>query len=289
MRPLSRFRDPAPSRLRYRMERLMLTPAFRLFLRAGLPLGCIVLAVSIYLADEDRREALIEGAADMRRQIEQRPEFQVRLMAIDGASGPVAEELREILPVDFPISSFDLDLDAIRLKAEELDAVAHAAARVRSGGVLQLDVVERVPAVVWRGRADLQLLDAEGARVAYLQHRTERPDLPLLAGDGANGAVPEALELLKAAEPIAPRVRGILRVGERRWDLVLERDQRILLPETQPVAALERVLAMNDVQDLLARDVTVIDMRNGRRPTVRMSADAAQALREASRTEQGAN
>ncbi len=29
--------DPAPSRLKYRMERLMLTPLFRLLLRFGLP------------------------------------------------------------------------------------------------------------------------------------------------------------------------------------------------------------------------------------------------------------
>lgn len=281
MRPLSRLRDPAPSRLRYRIERLKLTPAFWLFLRAGLPVGCVALAVTLYLADEDRREALLEGAAEMRRQIEQRPEFQVRLMAIDGASDGVAGELREILPLDFPVSSFDLDLEAIRKQAEALDAVERAAARIRAGGVLQLDVVERVPAVVWRGRTGLQLLDDEGVRVAWLERRTDRPDLPLLAGEGAEGAVPEALELLSLAEPIAPRLRGILRVGERRWDIVLDRDQRILLPETGAAAALERVIAMDEVHEVLARDVTVIDMRNPMRPTLRMGVDALETFRNA--------
>ncbi len=289
MRPLSRFRDPAPSRWAYRKQRLMLTPAFRLFLRAGLPASVVFLAVAIYLADGDRREALVEGAADMRRQIEQRPEFQVRLMAIDGASPEIDEDLREILPLDFPVSSFDLDLEGIRKRAEELDAVASASVRIRSGGVLQLDVVEREPAVVWRGRRGLELLDGEGHRVAALEHRTDRRELPLLAGDGAEDAVPEALELLSVAGLIEPRIRGVLRVGARRWDIVLDRDQRILLPETGAVEALERVIAMDEVQDLLDRDVTVIDMRNPKRPTLRMGIAAVEAFRDAGLFRHGAN
>ena len=282
MRPLGRFRDPAPSRWAYRRQRLMLTPAFRLFLRAGLPFSVVALAVSIYLADDHRREALIDGAADMRRQIEQRPEFQVRLMAIEGASEAVDAELREILPLDFPVSSFHLDLEAIRKRAEDLDAVARVSARIRSGGVLQLDVVERIPAAVWRGRGGLELLDESGQRVATLASRADRPDLPLLAGEGAEAAIPEAMALLGVADLISPRIRGVLRVGERRWDMVLDRDQRILLPESDAVAALERVIAMDEVQDLLARDVTVIDMRNPARPTIRMGIAAAEAFRDAS-------
>jgi cell division protein FtsQ len=289
VQPLSRLRDPAPSRLAYRLNRLMLTPAFRFFLRAGLPFSVVALAVTIYLADDDRREALAEGAAEMRRQIEQRPEFQVRLMAIDGASDGVDAELREILPLDLPVSSFDLDLEAIRKKAEELDAVASASARIRSGGVLQLDVVEREPAVVWRGRKGLELLDTSGHRVSAVAHRTERPDLPLLAGEGASAAVPEAMAILSVAELITPRIRGILRVGERRWDLVLDRDQRILLPETEAVAALERVIAMDEVHDLLSRDVTVVDVRNPKRPTIRIGFAALQAFRDASLMRPGAN
>ena len=50
-------RDPAPSRLAYRAERLWLTPMFRTALRVGLP---VVLALGLaggYLADGPRRAA----------------------------------------------------------------------------------------------------------------------------------------------------------------------------------------------------------------------------------------
>ena len=41
----------------------------------------------------------------------------VDLMSIEGASDEVQADLREILPIDFPLSSFDLDLEAIRARA----------------------------------------------------------------------------------------------------------------------------------------------------------------------------
>ena len=69
-------------------------------------------------------------------------------------------------------------------------------------------------------------------------------------------------------------MRGLIRMGERRWDVVLDRDQRILLPEDDPVSALQRVAAIDAAQDMMARDLTIVDMRNPARPTVRLAAPA---------------
>lgn len=267
-------RDPAPSRWAYRLQRWMLTPLFVRFLRYGVPALVIGGGLALYLAPIERRDAIAATYAEIRRGIEERPEFMVTLMAIDGGGGEVAEDIRDIVPLDFPLSSFDLDLPAIKARIEELDAVASVQVRVRAGGVLQIDVVERQPAVVWRGPEALELLDAEGHRVVPIAARADRADLPLLAGEGASLAVPEALAILEAAEPLAPRLRGLLRVGMRRWDVVLDRDQRILLPEDRPVEALMQVLALDGARDLLARDVTVIDMRNPARLTLRLGPDA---------------
>jgi cell division protein FtsQ len=56
----------------------------------------------------------------------------------------------------------------------------------------------------------------------------------------------------------------------------LDRDQRILLPETNPVQALERVLVLNDVHDMLARDLVAVDLRLSGRPTIRMTPRAVE-------------
>jgi cell division protein FtsQ len=256
----------------------MLTGGFRRFLRVGLPIVAVLAAATIFLSDANRRDALGLKATEFRRSIEERPEFMVKLMAIDGASPGVATDIRQSLPLEFPITAFDLDLEAMRAGIAAMDVVERVDVSVRSG-VLQINVAERTPAVVWRTLEGVILLDASGHRVLPIADRAMHPDLPLIAGQGADAHIPQALDILAATGPIAARVRGIKRMGERRWDLVLDRNQRIMLPENNPIAALERVIALSKAQDMLARDLTIIDMRNGHRPTIRIADSAIEELR----------
>lgn len=274
-------RDPAPSRAAYRMQRLWLTPVFRSLMRVGLPAFTLAFSAGLYLSDDGRRQGLNAAWAGAWDKVEDRPEFTVNLLAIDGASPALSEAIRAKLALRLPVSSFEIDMEALRARVEELDAVAMAEIRLRTGGVLQVEIDEHLPAVVWRTEAGLSLLDAAGRRIATIAARTDRADLPLIAGPGADRAVAEAMAILAAAQPIAPRLRGLVRVGERRWDLVLDRDQRILLPEDGPVRALDRVIALDQAEDLLARDVLAVDLRDSDRPVLRLAPAALAALRRA--------
>lgn len=273
-------RDPAPSRMSYRLQRWMLTPGIRLALRIGIPVAIVVSLTSGFLASEARRDALNLFVSDVRVSIQERPEFMVELMAIDGASADVGEDIREVVPIDFPISSFDLDLSQIRDIVVGLDPVKDATVRIRPGGILEVQVTERVPVVVWRSYEGVTVLDETGAHVAELPSRRARADLPLIAGEGADAHVRQALQLIAAAQPLDARLRGLVRIGERRWDLVLDRGQRIMLPADGPVQALERVIALNQAQDILDRDIAVVDMRIAQRPTVRMTDTAVEDWRQ---------
>lgn len=283
MQPLNRRAqtpklDPAPSRWSWRLQRLMLTPVFRFGLRVGVPF-VLTFGIGIaYLANPERQAAITDAIADARASIQERPEFMVNLMAIDGAGTDLAEDIRTNLPMNFPVSSFDLDLEEMRETVMALSPVAEASLRVRPGGVLQIDVTPRVPIAVWRSHTSLSLIDANGAHVSHVAFRSDRPELPLIAGEGANEHVAEAMELIRTAQPLGARLRGVVRIGARRWDIVLDRDQRILLPTIGAVAALEHVIALEGAQDVLSRDVARVDMRLNGRPTVKMNIDATQEL-----------
>ncbi|HQU69978.1 MAG TPA: cell division protein FtsQ/DivIB [Albidovulum sp.] len=271
-------RDPAPSRLSYKIERLWLTPIFRLGIRVGVPFALVFSVSALWLADAGRRDAIRLAYERVLTSIQERPEFMVTMMAVDGASEPVDRAIRSMLPVELPVSSFQLDLEAMRATIEQIDAVASAELHVRKGGVLQITVAERQPEILWRSADGLEMLDRTGQRVATLLDRAARPELPVIAGDGADARVDEALKLIAASGPLGPRVRGLIRIGERRWDVVLDRDQRILLPEYDPVSALQRVAALDSAQDMMARDITIVDMRNPARPTVRLAAATSELL-----------
>ena len=280
-RTQQRHHDPAPSRWAYRMQRLWLTPLFRVTMRVGVPAFVVTLAVGIYLSDADRRAAFGQSYAEVKTSVEQRPEFMVGLLAIDGASPELTDAVRAKVDQRLPISRFDLDMDALRIKAESLDAVDSALVKVGTGGVLQITITEREPVFVWRADAGLMLIDATGHRIAGLTERADRADLPLIAGDGADKAVTEATEILHAAGPLASRVRGLLRISERRWNLILDRDQTVLLPAQNPIGALEALIALNQAEDLLARDLASIDLRNEHRPVLRLAPFALEELRRA--------
>ncbi len=285
MRPLiarretAAARDPAPSRLTYRAQRLWLTPLFRKMLRVSLPSFVIVLLMGSLVADPASRQAIVDSAYQIKREIEDRPEFRLTVLGITGASPQVTEDVRAALALELPLSSFDIDLEEVRARAEALPSVAEADLRIQAGGYLSVAITERVPAFVWNSRNGAVLIDAQGHFVAALEHRTLAAPLPIIAGDGADLAVDEAASLVATAASLGDRFRGLVRMGERRWDVVLTDERRILLPARDPVAALDRALALHDVTDLLNRDIVRIDLRNPARLTVQMSPTALEDYR----------
>jgi len=279
--PAAVRRDPAPTRMAYRMQRLWLTPLFRVTMRVGLPAFLVVFVAGVWLADEGRRAALVSQMDAARSVIAERPEFMVSVLQITGASPALDKAIRDRLGFALPVSSFDLDLEAAKTKIAALDAVAEVELRVAAGGVFEVAVTERRPALIWRQGEELSLIDGAGRRVAMVLNRSDRPDLPVIAGLGAGKAAPEALQIIAATGPLLPRMRGLERMGDRRWDLVLDRNQRILLPADNPVRALERLLALDKAEDLLKRDILTVDLRNAQRPTLRLAPHALKALRRA--------
>ncbi len=273
-------RDPAPSRWGYRYQRLMLTPGFRKMVKVGLPMLVVGGLVAGWTAREANRQLIADAYNDMKGQIQQRDEFMVKVMAVDGADDTLASDVRTVLPVEFPVSSFDLDLEDMRQTVAALPAVAEATLRVRPGGILQVNVTQRQPVAVFRAPEGLKLIDVEGVLIQNIMARGDRPDLPLITGDGARDVLDEGLKIYDVAGPLLPRMRGLVRMGERRWDVILEGGQRVLLPTADPVSAFERVVALNQAQDLLERDVAVVDMRHPSRPTIRMNEQAVATLRQ---------
>ncbi|MDX1785656.1 MAG: cell division protein FtsQ/DivIB [Roseovarius sp.] len=270
MSEMNRRADPAPSRWSYRVHRIMLTPLYRRLLRVGIPFSVCFLAAASYLSQADVQESIWLTISDLRNQIESRPEFTVRLLSVEGASPGVAEAIHDSFPYRLPASSFDMELDDVRRAVEALPAVSSAAVRLRQGGVLEVQVQERQPAALLRTREGLKVIDVDGVVIDTAPSRAARPDLLVLTGEGAAAHVAEALEIKRAAGPLQLRLRGLVRMGERRWDVVLDREQRILLPEQNPVRALERVIVLNESQEMLERDIAAVDMRLAARPTLRM-------------------
>jgi len=105
--------------------------------------------------------------------------------------------------------------------------------------------------------------------------------LPLVVGIGAETRAKALLAALDRHPAMRELVRASVLVGERRWNLRLKNGIEVRLPESDALAALERLAALDAETKLITRDITIIDLRLPDRVTVRLSDAAAQSRLDA--------
>ena len=271
--------DPAPSRIAYRIMRLLLIPRLRLIFTLGFPSLLIFCATLGLFVNINVWENISAIKKDLKLAFVERPEFMIKVASIDGSSDELANEIREILPLDFPVSYFDLDIKYLHKVVNEIPAVASAAIKISVGGVLQINVTEKSPAFIWRKDNVMSVIDETGSFIRIANSRVDYPKLPLVVGEAANLVVSEISSLMQANEYFKDHVRAFIRVGERRWDLILENNVRIMLPQREFLAAFDRLMLMNEAGSLLSGRLSNIDMRLVVRPTVRVDTVSVDPLR----------
>ena len=272
-------RGPGPSRIAYRVSRIWKKVWVR---HAALVLPMVGAAL---LASQLAADPAVRAFFDERRQsivnaLSSRPEFAVRDLRVTGASEPVVRLIGETVVLPPGASSLTLDVAAIQQTVTALGPVRSARVKLGSDGILLISVDERMPEALWRDpEGVLWLVDRQGIAIGPAGPRANHPALPVVMGEGAQAATTEAATLFRAVPELRPRLRAFIRVGQRRWDVALDRGLTIMLPEHGAEAALAQILALHYGEELLDRDLAVIDMRLGARPTLRLTPEATDVLR----------
>ena len=272
--------DPAPSLFSYRMQRLWLTPVFRALVRVGLPFFGMVMLGWMFMSKVENRDYLNGLIHEAQGAVKNQPVHLLQTLTIEGASPLLKDEIRAHFGDLFPISAFELDFESMRVWIESIASVKRATLITSVGGLLSVQVTEIEPEFMWRNALGLHLVSSTGELLRTVSRRSDFAYLPLIAGDGAALALAEARELIMTADPISDRLRGLVRIGERRWDVVLSDNQTIALPEENPELVLAQVIVLSLAQGLFERDILLMDFRNPRRPTLRLRPQALAGLKQ---------
>ena len=267
--PKLKKRDPAPSRLGYKFSRWMLSPFIKKSVFFGMPLIILLLPVFILLKDQNNKNLVEEIVLDFYRKIIERPEFMLSALSIQGSSDSLNAEIREILGLNFPISSFDLDLADLRNRVLSLPPVETAEVRLEGGSILHVKVKEKVPALLLKDDTGIHVLNKNGNYIRPLLSTEYGSKLPVITGEGAQKAAAEAFILFSALYDKLDEVRGLVLVGGRRWNIVLKSGQVIMLPEKKPEQAVQKILILDKAEKILSRDIAVFDFRLPYRITLR--------------------
>lgn len=173
-------------------------------------------------------------------------------------------------------SLIGFDAEEARKRIENLPWIQSVEVRKVYPATLEVAVTERQPFAIWQRGSLLSLVEEDGSVIAPLagmQHLT----LPLVVGSGAAEAAAGFVAKVAEVPGLASRVRGYVRIAERRWDLHLHSGLTVKLPEKDVEAALRELVELDREHDLLTRDVEVVDMRFANQVVVKLSPDAASA------------
>ncbi len=215
------------------------------------------------------------------------------LKTMTSASGLAVDEVRivgnretseldvvGVLGLDGMTSLATFDVRQARADISGLPWVAEATVRKNYPGTINVDIKERNGYAVWQHGDHLTVVDSMGRPIDdYAAARDNT--LPLITGRGAPERVREAMGLVGAFPAIARQTKGFIRVGERRWDVRLRNGITIKLPEDGAGKALEALVALDEGQGLLTRDISEIDMRLPDRVVVRLGEEALKVREEA--------
>ena len=263
-------RDPAPSRLRYKLSRWMLSPFIKKAIFYGLPLIILAIPVLIYFQDQKNKEKLEEVAFDLYRKVIERPEFMLDALSIEGAGDSLNAEIREVLGLHFPISSFDLDLAELHKRVLSLPPVMIAEAHIKGGGILSIKVEEKTPALLLKKETGFNVLSERGEYIRSISSREQFSDLPVITGEGAENAAAQATAIFKAIYGNLDQVRGLVFVGQRRWNIVMKSGQVVMLPENDALQAIQKIIILDKTEQILSRQIAVFDFRLPSRITLRV-------------------
>lgn len=202
--------------------------------------------------------------------------LRVRHIDVEGRQNTPEALLRAALRIDKGSPILGVSLRSVRRRVESLSWVKSAIVERQLPDTIVVHLTERRPFAIWQNNGKFMLIDHNGNVVAH-QNVTDFRNLPLVVGPGAPQAAAALLDTLSSLPALQARVAAAVRVGDRRWDLQMNNQTEVMLPEGHEAAALDRLMQLQQSHDLLDRPLEAIDMRLPDRLVLRPRAAPATA------------
>ena len=228
------------------------------------------------MSEADRMPAEKRGATKSPppRRASTRTGFAVDQIKVVGNRQTSEIDILDRLELDGWTSLIGFDAEAARERIDTLPWVEVAAVRKVYPHTLEVRVEEREPFALWQQGSELSVIERSGAVIAPFSGGKQAL-LPLIIGTGAPAKAPDFVAKIQKFPELAARVKGYIRIGERRWDLKLENGITIKLPEDGEDQAIADLVRMDHDNGLLTRDIAAVDMRISDRLVVQLTPEAA--------------
>ena len=206
--------------------------------------------------------------------------FAINNVKVSGNAETSEIDILEKIGLDGTTSLMALDAAATRDALKTLPWILDAEVRKIYPDTIEVKLKEKVAFGIWQHGSELSLIEQDGKPIANLRDN-KFAYLPLFVGKDADKGAAEIMRDLEQWPAIKSRVKALMRVAGRRWDLKLDNGVVIKLPERDMDRAMADLAEFETEQQVLERDILAIDLRLTDRTTVQLTPDATERRKKA--------
>ena len=266
---LLKSKDPAPSPLFYKINRLFYKLWFKMLLIAFFLIPGALLAKKILYKNIDLNEEIKLLTEESSALYKGLTELSISRVLVKGAQESLKKEIT-ILVQNAATEGFSaLNAQALREKIQAISKVEKAFVKFSTDGLVMVSVIERKEAVVFFNNDLYEVLDSNGIILSIKRNYKGLSPFPLLVGKNASSKIKELLSIVNEIGSNKSEVLYYEWIGERRWNIHMKNDLVFKLPEINLSKALELMNTLLNETNKPLRPIVSIDLRNIDKPIIR--------------------
>ena len=197
----------------------------------------------------------------------------IQEVLVTGRQNASREAILDALGLVRGAPTLAFDPHAAKVRVEALPWVKRATVLRLLPDAVMVRLEERNALALWQNQGRFHLIDENGDVIPVTSVKPYG-QLLVVVGEDAPSHASALIQVLGTQSSLMRRVRAAVRVGGRRWNLRLDNDIDVRLPEADPVAAWARLAEYDRTNSILGRDISVLDLRLPDRLIVRRNTEA---------------
>mgnify|MGYP006383170775 FL=1 len=180
---------------------------------------------------------------------------------IEGQHNVSTEDIAATLNADVRTPLLSIPIEHVREVLLKNDWIKNVIIERRFPSTIYINITEREPIAIWQQNKKLYLVDDEG-HVITPSDIVKFTKLPHIIGSDAPLHVASLLHNIESDTELKKHILSSVRYGERRWNLILEQDITVKMPEVNFVDAYQYLSKLYKSNKLFDQDYKVIDLRD---------------------------
>jgi cell division protein FtsQ len=194
--------------------------------------------------------------------------FALREVRVEGRGETAVADILAAVRANRGDPILAIDIDAVRQRLEDLPWIETASVERRFPDQLIVSVTEAEPMALWQRSQKLYLVSRDGA-VIETANLGKYAKLLIIVGEDAPKKAQDLFDILAQEPDLRAHVTAAVLVGKRRWNIRMDNDVDVKLPEDGALQAWRHFADLNRRNNLLDKDVIAVDLRQPDRVVVR--------------------